>query len=362
MTPDKPVRAEDIDALISAAHPPAISIYLPTIRAGREVRQNAIRFGNLVRDAAAALDAQGVSPEARATALEPLEKLVDDNDFWQHQQHGLAIFRDARSTHVFPLPETVPEAVTVGERFAVRPLLPLVHFDGRYHVLAFGRDDVRLFAGDRHGLRAVELPDDTPTGLIDVVGAQRIGPHVQHHSGNGPGQTAVFHGQGAGADKEDGELRKYTAWVARTLRPALEPNAPVVLAGTERSIGRFRAVADWPTLCEAWIGGAPGDADVDALHAEAWTIVEPVLRARVMTHLGRFDGLESAERATHDLSTALKAARSGRVEALYFSEDAPVDAGFEELAQETWSNGGLIFEVEAPALPGQRAFEAVFRY
>lgn len=359
----KPIRREDLDALMSDTHPPAISLYLPTVRAGREVQQNHIRFGNLLREAEGALTERGVDEPTREALLAPLRRLRDDDTFWQHQDLGLAIYRDRERTAVHALPVPVESRAHVGEVFVVRPVLPLIDYDGRFYVLEFGRETVALHVGTRYELRPVILPEDTPTCLEDVVGERLSGPHVQHHSGNGPGETAVFHGQGAGSTKEDGELRKYTAWVARTLPAAMDPDAPVVLAGTEKLVGLFRKVSGWSTLCDDWIHGATGRFEVGALHAKSWAIAEPVIRARRMKHLDAIEGLESAGKATHDLRAALDAARAGRVEALYLTGAVEGDADqVEALARETWLKGGRVFEVDPPMLPGDRTFEAVMRY
>lgn len=356
----KPIRSEEIDALMTDIRPPAVSLYLPTEHAGPPTRKNAIRFGNLLREATDRL--ADLDPEARGALLAPLEAMRDENAFWQHQARGLAVFRDRERTAFFSLPVEVESAVHVGPRFAIRPLLPLVHFDGRFHIVEFGQETVKLYAGTRYELRPVLLPEETPTGLTDVVGAELDGPHLQQHSGNGPGRRTLFHGHGAGASKEDGEMRKYAAHVARTLPRAMDPEAPVVLAGTESAIGLFRKVAGWSNLCERWINGAPGRFDRDGLHEKGWAIAGPVIRRRRMRHLDDIEGLESHGRATHTLDDALEAARAGRVEALYLTGRAPNDADFEELARHTWRNGGRIFEVEAPDLPGERTFAAVLRY
>ncbi len=360
----KPIRREDLDALMTDTQGPAISLYLPTVRAGREVQQNPIRFGNLVREVERRLaERDDIDESTRSALLAPLIRMRDDHEFWQHQDHGLAVYRGRERTSAHALPVPVETSAHIGPAFVVRPVLPLVDFDGRFHVVEFGQETVNLYVGTRYELRPVILPEDTPTCLADVVGHRLSGPHVQHHSGNGPGQAAVFHGQGAGETKEDGELRKYAAWVARTLPAAMDPDAPVVLAGTENNVGLFRKVCDWNRLCADWIHGAPGRFEADDLHEKSWAVAEPVIRARRMRHLGAIEGLESKGKATHDLDDAIDAARAGRVEALYLTDAIDADpARIETLARETWIKGGRVFEVDQPMLPGDRTFEAVMRY
>jgi len=81
----------DLDELLAFDKTPAVSVYLPTHSAGREVRQDAIRLRNLLSDAAKRLAAAGRrAPEVDAL-LTPARRLVDDEEFWRYQGQGLAV-------------------------------------------------------------------------------------------------------------------------------------------------------------------------------------------------------------------------------------------------------------------------------
>ena len=70
----------DLDELLAFDQSPAVSVYLPTHSAGREVRQDAIRLRNLLSDAAKRLAAGRRAPEIDAL-LKPARRLVDDEEF-----------------------------------------------------------------------------------------------------------------------------------------------------------------------------------------------------------------------------------------------------------------------------------------
>jgi len=78
----------DLDELVAIETNPAVSIYLPTHTAGREIRQDHIRLKNLLSSAAERLTAQRRKPEIEAL-LAPVEALVGDDDFWRHQERSL---------------------------------------------------------------------------------------------------------------------------------------------------------------------------------------------------------------------------------------------------------------------------------
>ena len=56
----------------------------------------------------------------------------------------MALFRAPGFTQVFHLPRAFPERCAVGDRFFLKPLLPLVAEDDVFYVLALSRNEVRL--------------------------------------------------------------------------------------------------------------------------------------------------------------------------------------------------------------------------
>ena len=83
---------DELKTLIEHQDEASVSIFMPTHRVGRETQQDPIRLKNLLGEAKAQLTANGVrAPEARKW-LEPAQALLEDQDFWQHQSEGLALF------------------------------------------------------------------------------------------------------------------------------------------------------------------------------------------------------------------------------------------------------------------------------
>jgi hypothetical protein len=56
------------------------------------VQQAPIRLKNLLREAAEALQADGVKAPTIKSLLAPLWRLLDDGLFWQYQSDGLALY------------------------------------------------------------------------------------------------------------------------------------------------------------------------------------------------------------------------------------------------------------------------------
>jgi len=98
---------------------------MPVQKAGPDVRQNPIRFKNLIREAEERLDAMEIRHTEAVDFLKPAHEL-DTAEFWENQDHGLAILylQKCFSTTVFRLnfknwwllAITPPQAVAVSDQ------------------------------------------------------------------------------------------------------------------------------------------------------------------------------------------------------------------------------------------------------
>ncbi|TMJ58138.1 MAG: hypothetical protein E6G81_11475, partial [Alphaproteobacteria bacterium] len=159
----------DLDELLAFDKTPAVSVYLPTHSAGREVRQDAIRLRNLLSDAAKRLAAAGRrAPEVDAL-LRPARRLVDDEEFWRYQGQGLAVFVGPGFDRVHKLPIAVPEELAIANHFCIKPLLPLIDPAGSFCVLALSAGRTRLYQGSRWTFAEV-TGLDLPQGLAEIWG------------------------------------------------------------------------------------------------------------------------------------------------------------------------------------------------
>lgn len=163
-----PMTRDDLAALMAHARFPAVSLHMPTHRTMPETLQDPIRFRNLLRAAEERLVAAGLrAPEARRL-LEPARTLADDTTFWTHLADGLALFVAPALERHWRLPLPLEESVAVGERFRIKPLLPLFTADGAFHVLALSQNEVRLLSGTRWSVDEVNL-EGVPRSLAEAL-------------------------------------------------------------------------------------------------------------------------------------------------------------------------------------------------
>jgi hypothetical protein len=117
----------DLITLHATTAPICISIFIPTHRAGSQLRQDKIRFRNVLRRARVLLYANSVRNPDSEDLLRPAKRLLVHPTFWQCQSDGLAVFLAPGTHRVFRVPLRFEETVTVHHRFHLKPLMPLLN-------------------------------------------------------------------------------------------------------------------------------------------------------------------------------------------------------------------------------------------
>lgn len=377
----------DIDRLLEKSSGPVVSLYLPTHRAGPQIQQDPIRLKNLMREAEEGLEALGLrSPEAERI-LKPARDLLSDGFFWRHQSDGLAVFL-ARDFHThYRLPIRFDELSVVGERFHVKPLLPLLSGDGRFYVLAVSQKDVRLLEGSRHSVSRVELAD-LPKTLSEALGPEVWQEQIQLHSARVPAvggqRTAIFHGGGVAHEGAKDELLRFFRRIDAALTDFLrDDQSPLVLAGVEYYFPIYREANTYPHLVKGGVAGNPELQDAAELHERAFALVEPIFEKERHDAAAKYRQLAGTGRTSNDVLETVAAAVQGRVEALFVTvgvqvwgvphsdgkgvvrHDAPEPGDVDLLdlaAVRALQTGGKVYAVPKADMPDGESVAAVLRF
>ena len=373
----------DFDELVTIDVQPAVSIYLPTHIAGREIRQDPIRLKNLLASAAERLAVTWRRPEIE-DLLGPAESLVGDEEFWRHQQQGLAVFLAPGFNRVHRLSIPVPEETFLGDHFHIKPLLPLLEDAGAFWLLTISAKHTRLFHGSRW-----EFAEDTGIDLPQDVGKVRAMTDYEETQYASPvGRRGTFaHAQSFGeapAELRKSELIEFLHRVAAAVEPHLKTNpAPVILAAHPEIQGHFREIAGWKEIQPDGISENPDALREDELHRLAYALVEPKLAETRAAAVDRLNASLPAGKATTKPEEIVKAARYARVDTLFLtgidrlwgqfdeSQDRVVahgSAGDRDIdlldfaALMTLRQGGSVMLVAPEALPPPGVSAAILRY
>ena len=363
---------------------PRISIYLPLDRTARGPAADHVPFKNLLREAERRLRADGFADEAIAHALASAHGLLQEKGPWQHGHAGLAVLCAADGIHWFQLPSRPREAVYVGDRFHLRPLLPLLAAQRPFHILALSQAHVRLLACDGVTAKEVRI-EKMPASLEEALGKELEPEYLQLHSGvhayGGKG-AVVFSGRGSGPEETKQELPRFLERVdAPLVATAAVRDQPLVLAGVEYLVAMYRQVSHHPQVTADAVLGNPDGLSLDQLRSRGCLAVQPALRTGERRAAVRYRELAGSHLACADLSRALEAARAGAVEALFVATDAEawgrVEPGavethparqagdqelFDLLTALTLAGRGEVYASPPAEVPSGGALAAVLRY
>lgn len=377
---------DEVKTLIEKTEGHCVSIFMPTHRKGTETQQDPIRFKNLMREAEEQLIANGLRGQD-ARDLLSLAKELDDYQFWQHQSDGLAIFISANVFSYYCLPLNFQELVVVTDRFHLKPLLTLLSGDGRFYVLALSQNQVRLLQCTRYSVNEVEL-EDVPQSIAEALKYDDPEKQFQFHTGTPQGgggdRSAIFHGQGAGADDEKDNILRYFRKVDGGLQELLNnQQAPLVLAGVEYLLPIYKEANNYPNLMDEGVTGNPDELKAEELHEQGWTIVQPYFEQAHQSAASRYQQMAVTGQASNNITEVVSAAYFQRIDSLFVavglqkwgSFDPATnkvnlhnekETGDEELmdfaAIHTLLNSGIVYAVEQELVPGDTPLAAVFRY
>ncbi|MDQ2101579.1 baeRF3 domain-containing protein [Azospirillum isscasi] len=387
----------DLERLLAVDAAPAVSIFLPTHIAGRDIRQDVIRLRNLISKAQDELcEKHGLRrPDAEAF-LKPASDLLEQGEFWRHMDRGLAVFLARGVSAIHRVPVELPEEVTINSRFTLRPLLPLLADDGTFMILAVTAGRARLFSATRNGI--AEEDADLPRGVADIDAEtdydqnnRHSAPPARHADRTDRGGISMVKTHSFGDDPE--ELRKahlidYVGRVGARARDHLKPfHGPLVVVADEEIQGLLRKDTHLHGLMQGGVVTNPDALEAEELRRRAYAVVKPMFESTRRTAVERFNALygdrSTAERTTTRAEEVMVAAREGRVGVLLVAENDKVWGHFREdyhrafplhheadgaidlvehAATETLLRGGEVHVVSKADLPSGASAAAILRF
>ncbi|MFM8323597.1 MAG: hypothetical protein ACKN9U_01905, partial [Pirellulaceae bacterium] len=152
----EPLRKSDLDLLLEERNGPCISIYMPTHPSGS--REDPIRLRNLLHRAERRLITNGSRYPGARDLTAPLLRRLEERAFWDSPGGGLAVFLSPDLEKVHWLSAELDESLEVGQLFVVTPLIPLLHEESQFLILAISQKQVRLFEGMAGSITEIPTP------------------------------------------------------------------------------------------------------------------------------------------------------------------------------------------------------------
>ena len=235
---------------------PLISITMPTHRMGEEIKQDPIRFKNLLADVTDVLTDRGMKQADIDTILKPAKELLEKPMFWSHQDNGLVVYLANGYFNYFQLPYKVNEKSYINTHFLITPILPMVSLDGTFNVLAISRKNARLLQCTRNEATDI-TPDDVSTDIDDYLEVVQE-KQLQFHTG-ADGSKAMFFGHGSGDEDNRGVLEAYFRQLEKAITTELKKdNNPLVLVGLEDNLAFYKSINDYSRTVDQACRHQPG--------------------------------------------------------------------------------------------------------
>ncbi|GAA1430275.1 hypothetical protein GCM10009616_14390 [Microlunatus lacustris] len=384
---------DDLAALAAVETSLAVSVFLPTEIRGAETRQGPIRLKNLLTDARDLLVADGASGSQADRLLAPGWGLVEDHEFWRHQDHGLALFLGEQGLEHFSVPVALEEQVVVGSQFQLKPLLPLLSRGEDFWLVSLAAGQVRLLRGSASALDEDDSVADLPASLEDVAADPDYENPVQASpvARSGTGSINIGNAQVYGDSPPDWRKNQLVEFARRVAAAvdgaAARSGLPVVLVADAELGGHFQQASRLGSQLVGTVETNPAALDDRQLHEAAYAVLGPRLdaeRAQVVEQFAALRGQQDA-RAVAGAEDVAVAAHHGRVETLLLRLGATVPGRYdpatatvelsgggdrtvgstdlvEESALLTLGAGGEICLLEPAELPEVEHLAAVLRY
>ncbi|ACK70638.1 conserved hypothetical protein [Gloeothece citriformis PCC 7424] len=382
---------DELKTLVEHSQGLCVSLYMPTYTRGAETRQNPIRFKNLIKQAQEYLQEEYHLDRNDAVNFVQPAMDLDKEEFWQHQDEGLAIFVGDNFFQYYRLPLNFNELVVVSDRFHLKPLMPLLTGDGEFYILALSQKEVRLFMGTRDTIKEIEM-ENVPHNMTEALQYDEPENSLQNRISTSRGgtnnsfqQTGVFHGQGS-PDTDDNRrnILQFFLQLDRGVQDYItNKQAPLVLMGVDYLLPIYQEANTYQHLLEDAITGNPKTLGAEELHTQVWPIVEPYFTQSQKKAIDQYQELVGVGRASSNLKEVVSAACYGRVAELFVAvgkqqwgnfdpqadqlqiheQPEPGDEDLLNLASvQTFLNGGTIYAVEPEKVPEGASLAAVFRY
>ena len=364
------VSFEDLRSLAQAQGPcitVALAIPDPT--------QIQARLKNAIRDVENGLSSRGMDARTATTLVEPLRvfaaQIAAEGD-WGIQ---LVMFKSRDTTRCFQVRELSKDFVTVGDRFQIRPLLPLMSRDQQFYLLALSQKHVRLFLCTWRTAKEIPLRALAPQNL-NVWLNSRMPDHVlDNRASAGPSVGAmkgVMFGTSTDSDRHDEYLAHFFKEIDKGLHKVLASQIlSLLLAGVESEIALYRKVNSYPHLLEPAVHGSPDGLSHGDMLARAVETVRHTFSAPLKKVLKDFKDFRDTNRVSFSIPEILKHTQEGRVSDLLLCqdvirEDVEPGAADDDLlnlaALQTLLRRGQVFALKPSEMPGETDVAALLRF
>jgi hypothetical protein len=373
------LRPEIIDSLIESGEGTKISIYLPMEVKGQDTKQNAIRFKNAINKVSEALE-HSEDKQEMSNSLKEARELEDNENFWEQQMPGLVIFIDKGEVQIFGAREQFSDYVHVGSEYYLLPAFKSTNISQPYYLLDFSGQHAELYLLNEYNHQKVEEVD-LPSGIEEITDRKEIIKSIQHKS-TSDGQSAEFHGHGAGEEEITQFFKQYLQKINKGLMSYFSTSNEVhmIVNSTEDNVGDFKSNKDDRIAVIGEMHQSHWDSEIDMIKA-AREIMYNHLEDKHANLIERVEEGQGDGSSALDLAEIVVKAKLGQVDTVMIAEGESVYGTvdwqlnsvditnneddrelLDTAAKLTHKNGGKVHILASEKMAGKGDIAAILRY
>lgn len=322
------ITKQEILELSEITNTHCVSIFIPTHQAGEHTLKgkDALNFKNQLQEVKSKLEHKGMDSKEIETFMKPLNKLVDNGEFWRNQSDGLAVFLSDLIFRTYTVPIPFKEFIYLSNEFYLTPLIPVINEDGLFYLLTLKKDEVKFYEATKHRISEIRVDDLVPSRLEERVGYDYKQKGLQFRTQQGNQGAGSFHGHQDIDTEEKKELLKYFRAVDKGLQEHLkeDPTIPLVVCSLDYYFPIYEEVNTYKSLFPSHISANPTDKDLALFHKEAWELLQPVFDKSKQEKLDQFEEFYGTEKTSNDIEEIVNATFDGKVDTLFLEKNANI--------------------------------------
>jgi len=376
------VKLETFKNLIQCQESPCVSIYMSTKAVHKgEFKKLEIEFKNLLQEVEEKLKEKWDFKQRDVDKfLKEAAALAVNNNFWQEQKEGLAVFIAPDQFKYFKLSVDTYNKTHVSYNFNIKQLNSELRDNQEYYLLALSPNHNQLYQADRNNIEEVVV-EDFPLNIKDFLNLDDEAAE-KHQSINTAGGSAVFHGQGGASDDDNEDLIHYLKEIDRVINLELKEKANyLVIAADDNVFSLYKNINNYDQLLNKNVSGNAKQMNKKELREKSWKIIEPHLQDYVKGIKERYLEMKSGGKTSTKLEDIIEAAHYSKIDTLLLNKKAEKAGVFIEdenkikllgndkdydlynfAAVQTIKNGGDVYSLKKEEMPGNEDILAIYRY
>ncbi|SRR6056297_899739 len=310
------VSDKTVEEILEKNGNPLISITMPTHKMGEDIKQDPIRFKNLLANVTDALSDRGMKQSDIDEILKPAKELLEKPMFWSHQDNGLVVYLAKGYFNYFQLPYSVEEKSYINTHFLITPILPMVSLDGTFNVLAISRKNARLLQCTRNESKDI-TPDEVSTDIDDYLEVVQE-KQLQFHTG-AERNKAMFFGHGSGDEDNRGVLEAYFRQLEKAITDKLKNNNhPLILIGLEDNLAFYKSINSYNRTVDQTVDTNPDDMKDHDLKDKGWEKIQNYFLKDMYNSLDQFSE-RTDNKVSNNLTEVIESTVMGKSKNIFIS-------------------------------------------